>query len=187
LLGIPTLLQGQYRHHGGLREVDGGSNNNDRRGFWLGIGLGGGAESFDAKDGLGWSEEHWGGAAHLKLGGTVSQNFLLGAELQGWGRNYGSYDRSLSSLMIIGQWYVIPRGPIFVKGGLGLTRDQFTNRVLGGPPDFHQDGTGLVLGVGLDGRVARNVSITPFLDLIAHRYRDQDERLLNIGVGVTFH
>ena len=50
----------------GLREVrddDGGPSR--RRGLWFSAGLGAGSESFDANDGLGWSDDQGGGMVNL--------------------------------------------------------------------------------------------------------------------------
>lgn len=174
-----------HRRRGGLREVD-DSRYDRRKGFWASFGIGGGAESFDANDGLGWSDDKGGGIAYLKLGGTVSQSLLLGAEFNAWGSRYrfDGYDRSLSSAMFIAQWYPAPRGDFWLRGGVGFARDQLD---VDGEPETHENGAVLAVGLGYDIRVSRNVSISPILDLQGHRYDTHDERLVNIGVGITFH
>ncbi len=176
------------RRSGGLREVS-GRNFSRRSGFFAAIGLGGGAESFDANDGLGWSDDKGGATGYLKLGGTVSQNLLLGAEFNGWAAEYHrqGYNRSLGSAMFIAQWYPAREGDFWLRGGLGWARDNLTE--YGTTTDFkrHENGTALALGLGYDFRVARNVSITPTLDFQGQRYDSHDERLVSIGVGVTFH
>jgi len=173
----------------GLREVS--DRRHDRRqGFWLAFGLGGGAESFDANDGLGWSDDKGGATGYLKLGGTVSQSLLLGAEANVWASRYRGqgYDRTLSSLMFIAQWYPAPRSDFWLRGGLGWAHDELdlypntSGNVVTG-----RNGTALAVGLGYDFRVSRNVSITPSLDLQGQRYRDHDERVVSFGIGVTFH
>jgi hypothetical protein len=178
------------RCHCGLREVS-DSRGARRRGFWLSGGVGAGAESFDANDGLGWSDDKGGGVAYIKLGGTISRSLLLGAEGDIWAAQYQrqGYDRSLTNLMFIAQWYPASQGDLWIRGGVGWARDNLT--LYGSTPatDFksHENGTALALGIGYDFRVARNVSITPILDLQGQHYDSHDERLINFGVGVTFH
>lgn len=180
------------RHHSpGLREVSEHAGRSRRSGFWLSAGLGVGGESFDARDGLGWSDAESGPVVALKLGGTVGSNVLLGAELSGWtDRYYNSYDldRSLASLMGIVQWYPAARGDFWLKGGLGFAHSEDRQYLGGGSAvEWKQDGTAFALGLGFDARVGRNVSLTPSLDFTAHRYNDHDERILSLGVAVTFH
>lgn len=174
-----------HRRRGGLREVD--HNRYERRkGFWLTAGLGAGSEAFDANDGLGWSDDKGGGLAYLKLGGTVSPSLLLGAEFNAWGTRYRfeDYERGLTSAMFIAQWYPAPRGDFWLRGGLGFARDYLD---IDGGERTRENGTALAVGLGYDIRVSRNVSITPMLDLQGQHYDSHDERLVNIGVGITFH
>jgi len=173
---------------GGLREVS-GHRDSRREGFFAAIGLGGGAESFDANDGLGWSDDKGGAVGYIKVGGTVSQSLLLGAELNGWAAQYQrqGYDRSLGSLMFIGQWYPSARGDFWLRGGLGWARDHLSIYGTSGNINSHENGTAFALGLGYDFRVAHNVSITPTLDLQGQRYDTHDERLISLGLGVTFH
>jgi hypothetical protein len=180
------------RHHSpGLREVSEHAGRSRRSGFWLSAGLGVGGESFDARDGLGWSDAESGPVAALKLGGTVGSNVLLGAEVSGWSdRYYGSnnLDRSLASLMGIVQWYPAARGDFWLKGGLGFAHSEDRQYLGGGSAvEWKQDGTAFALGLGYDARVGRKVSLTPSLDFTAHRYSDHDERILSVGVAVMFH
>lgn len=176
-----------HGRRGGLREVD--DRRYDRRqGFWLTAGLGAGSESFDADDGLGWSDDKGGGLAYLKLGGTVSQSLLLGAEFNAWGTRYRyeGYDRGLTSAMFIAQLYPAPRSDFWLRGGLGFARD-YLNIDGDGQSQTHENGTALAIGLGYDIRIGRNVSLTPMLDLQGMHFDSHDERLVNIGLGITFH
>jgi hypothetical protein len=174
-----------HRRRGGLREVD-DRRDERRKGFWLTAGLGAGSESFDANDGLGWSDDKGGGLAYLKLGGTVSPSLLLGAEFNAWGTRYRfeDYDRGLTSAMFIAQWYPDSRGDFWLRGGAGFARDYLD---IDGGARTRENGMALAVGLGYDIRVGRNVSITPMLDLQGQHYDTHDERLVNIGLGITFH
>lgn len=173
----------------GLREVS-ERERNRRSGFWISGGLGAGSESFDANDGLGWSDDKGGGMAFIKLGGTVSRSFLVGVEGNIWAaRYYGSgYDRSLGSLMVMGQWYPAAASGFWLRGGVGWARDDL--QIYGGNPGnlvTQQNGTAFAVGLGFDVPVGRKVSITPLLDLQTQRYRTHDERIVSVGIGVTLH
>ncbi len=173
----------------GLREVrddDGGPSR--RRGLWFSAGLGAGSESFDANDGLGWSDDQGGGMVFLKLGGTVSRSFLLGVELSGWARTYRyeGYDRSLGTLMAVGQWYPARNSGLWLKGGLGFAADVYDEYGPGGRT-ITENGSAVSIGLGYDIPVGRRASITPLVDIQRHHYDTHDERVVGIGVGITLH
>jgi hypothetical protein len=178
-----------HDHHSGLREVSDHAGRSRREGFWLSAGLGVGGESFDAHDGLGWSDGKAGGMGYLKLGGTISPNFLLGVELQGWTAQYygQGYDRDLGNLMAIGQWYPSARDGFWFRGGVGFARDHL--RYYGGPPAgtliTTRNGTAYSVGLGYDLPVGRRVSLTPTLDFLGQRYETHTERVFSIGLGIT--
>lgn len=202
LLLAPAAARAQDEdpHHGrgsrgrGIRQVDDDTGRRRREGFWLSAGIGVGGESFDARDGLGWSDNVSGGVGYLKLGGTVSPSLLLGVELQGWGANFYesgfsgvSYERALGSLMGIAQFYPAERSDFWLRGGLGLAVDQLRDYSGGAAYETSRYGTAVAIGLGYDIPVARKISITPSLDLVGQHYDTHNERLLTIGVGVTFH
>jgi len=175
--------------HCGLREVRDDHRGPYRRsGFWLSAGLGAGSESFDANDGLGWSDDDTGGIAFLKMGGTVSRSFLLGVEANVWGEQYrgAGYDRTLASLMVVGQWYPAPATGFWLRGGLGWARDEYDEYGPGGIT-LRENGSAFALGMGYDVPVGRSVSITPLLDFQAQHYDTHDERIVSFGVGITVH
>src|SRR5262245_21425346 len=71
---VPAIVQAQdddrprdRRHRCGdcgLREVSDRRDDHRRDGFFAAIGLGGGSESFDANDGLGWSDDKGGATGY---------------------------------------------------------------------------------------------------------------------------
>jgi hypothetical protein len=173
----------------GLREVkESETNPNRRHGIWASLGGGAAVESFNAFDGLGWSNGLWGGLVFGKAGLTLGQNLTIGAEGQLWIHEFPDYRRTLGSIMIIGQLYPLSRGPFFLKGGAGWTRDDlrlyYTPQV-GIPTE--RNGWGFVAGMGYDVRIAKDVSITPSVDFVDQYYDLQEERMLNMGLAITFH
>ncbi len=160
----------------------------DRAGFWAGLGLGAGGESFDVRDGAGYSPELYRPTVSLRLGGTVSQQLRLGGEILAWINERGPAVESLTSFLFIGQLYPISTAGLYLKGGAGLGRNAV---------DF-EDGYGVgdtgfagLVGAGWELRVGRRFYLNPAVDLVEHRYTGRGgeryrERLVNLGIGVLF-
>jgi hypothetical protein len=182
LLGRAAAAQETPR---GLVEV---SDESGRRGFWVGLGLGAGGEAFDLRDGAGYSGELYRPTLSLRLGGTPSRYLRLGGEVLGWIDDQGRQTESITSLLFITQLYPAPRTGFYLKGGLGLGRNQV---------DF-DDGFGVgdtgfagLVGAGWEVRVGRRLYLNPAVDLVQHRYTGRGgdryrERIVNFGVGVLF-
>ncbi len=167
--------------HSRLREVP----RNERDGFWIGFGLGGGTEQFELdNDPAGYSQEITRPTFYLKLGGTPSQSFLIGGELFAWVNDAAGVTETLSSAMFIAQWYPARQGAFFLKGGVGITDNSFEF-----DDGFRSSKTGFggVVGLGYDIRVGRKISIAPTVDFIGHKYDGFEERMVNFGLGLVFH
>jgi hypothetical protein len=159
-----------------------------RGGFWGGLGIGAGGESFDLRDGAGYSDQLYRPTISLRLGGTVSQHVRLGAEVLAWINENGDATESLTSFLFIGQFYPVGSSGLYLKGGAGLGRNAV---------DF-RDGYGIgdtgfagLLGAGWEVRLGRRWFLNPAVDLVEHRYTGRGgdryrERLVNFGVGILF-
>jgi hypothetical protein len=159
-----------------------------RGGFWGGFSLGSGGESFDLRDGLGYSEELYRPTVSLRLGGTVSPSLRLGGEALTWINDRDHEVESLSSFLFIGQLYPIPATGLYLKGGVGVGRNavQFDE---GG--DLGDTGFAGLLGAGWELRVGRRLYLNPSVDIVEHRYTGRGieyyrERLVNFGIGILF-
>lgn len=135
----------------------------EHRALWGGFGIG---------TGLNGSEgNNWGVSGYGRIGGTVNQKVLLGAETFGW---YGTrdaidlYRNNLSGILL---FYPSERGGFYFKAGAGLTfittsaNDFFT---VGGVTYYSgvsqsQTGFGSTAGVGFDVRLGRNIYLVPEL------------------------
>jgi hypothetical protein len=160
----------------------------DRGGFWLGFGLGAGGESFDPRDGLGYTDELYGPTVSIRLGGTPSQQLRLGGEVLAWFNEEGPAVQSLTSVLLVGQLYPIKSTGLYLKGGAGLGRSAV---------DF-EDGYGVgdtglagLLGLGWEVRVGRRLYLNPAVDFVGHRYGGSGgdgyrERLVNFGIGILY-
>ena len=161
------------------------------QGFWYGAGLGVGFAKTACT--ICVSDRHSSYSAYFRLGTTVTPNFLLGAEANGWMRDDGGIDRAMGSLSAIALWYP-NRGSLFVKGGLGIIADRLdddddalTSRALA-----------IQLGMGYEFRIGRNSSLVPFVTAIGstHGARnfngnriagDATLSFLQVGLGMTWH
>ena len=76
-----------------------------RSGFWGAAGLGAGGESYDLRDGLGYSAQLYRPTFSLRLGCTVNQQVRLGGEMLSWINQNGDAVESLTSALFIGQVY----------------------------------------------------------------------------------
>lgn len=181
LLGGSAAAQEPPR---GLVEV----HDSQRHGFWGGLGVGAGAEAFDLRDGLGYSGDLYRPTVSVRLGGTPSRYLRLGGEILGWIDDQGHRTESITSVLFISQFYPAPATGFYLKGGLGLGRNQV---------DF-DDGFGVgdtgfagLLGAGWEVRVGRRWYLNPAVDLVQQRYTGRGgeryrERIVNFGIGVLF-
>jgi hypothetical protein len=182
LLGaVETWSQAAPR---GLVEVARGG----RTGFWGGLGLGAGGEAFDLLDGVGYSRELYKPTISVRLGGTVNQHLRLGGEILAWIDDQGDQTASLSSLLFIAQAYPAAATGFYLKGGLGVGRNEVDFR-----SGFNVGDTGFagLIGAGWEVRVGRRIYLNPAIDLVGHRYSGRGgdryhERLLNFGLGILF-
>jgi hypothetical protein len=118
----------------------------------------------------------------------VSPYLRLGGEALAWINDQGGSTETLTSLLFIGQLYPVTTSGLYLKGGLGLGRNEV---------DF-DDGFGVgdtgfagLLGAGWEIRVGRTVYLNPAVDLVGHTYSGRGgdryhERLINFGLGVLF-
>jgi hypothetical protein len=159
-----------------------------RAGFWGGLGLGAGGESFDLRDGQGYSEELYRPTLSLRLGGTVNQHLRLGGEVLAWIDEHNRTTESLSSFLFVGQFYPAASTGLYLKGGLGLGRNAIDFDEGGGVGDTGFAG---LIGAGWEIRVGRRWYLNPVVDVVEHRYTGRGneryrERLVNLGLGVLF-
>jgi len=166
----------------GLVEV----SESTRRGFWLGLGVGAGGESYDVRPSTGYSEVLYRPTVSLRLGGTASRHLRLGGEVLSWINQVGPAVESLNSALFIAQLYPFSSSGLYLKGGLGIGRNAVDFR-----DSFDQGDTGFaaLVGAGYEFRLGRHFYLNPVIDLIGHRYDDgisgdYRERLVNFGLSL---
>jgi hypothetical protein len=161
-------------------------------GYWIGFGFGGGTVlGEDFFDG----DAKFGGAGFLRMGGSPSQQLLIGGELIGWGTDQADVQIARGAMMFTAMYFPSPKGGFYVKGSAGFAgRTVETTYYLpflppGVAANVSEDdgGIGLGAGLGYDIQVARNFFITPALDFVYTGTEGDGASLLLFTVGATWH
>jgi hypothetical protein len=167
-----------------------------RTGFWISVALSGGPKwlscdlcTDDFGNGFGGS---------VALGGTLNQQWLIGADVVGFfpfagmDEGYDNHSDGFGAALFTARHYPRLESGLFLMGGLGL-----------GEIDVKQDlleAKGYVgkVGIGYDLRAGRNFSITPSVSLV-QSFGTETERagdvmegstnfgMLQLGVAATWH
>lgn len=167
---------------------------NARQGFWIGFGLGVGSAAVECSTCS--SDRFTGGSGYFRLGGTLSQSFLLGFEMNGWSHTEAGVEEAMALASLVAQWYPSRGGALYLKfglGGMAYVADDGTD-------ELSAAGPAAIIGLGYEFRVTRNMSVTPFINSMASgntevRLNDQvvatnvdmSLNLVQIGVGLTWH
>ena len=173
-LNADAWAQQQHRHEG----------------FWIGFGIGGGANLSTGLD----DERRGGGAGYLRLGGNLSQQFLIGGELLIWGRRddtiigSNSLGTIRSNVTVTVLFYPDEAGRFFIKGGLGGAAVEY--EIAG--VEIGETGGAATLGLGYDIRLGRNIFLTPNIDWMMQTFEDASgdratNSLVLLTVGLTWH
>lgn len=167
---------------------------NARQGFWIGFGFGPGSVGFDCAS-CG-SDRTTGGSGYLRLGGTISQSFLLGFEANGWAKSEGGVDDVVATGFLMAHWYPSRNGALYIKfgiGGMSWVSEDATD-------ELAATAGAAIIGVGYEIRLTRNMSLTPFLNSMASGNAefelngqpvtgaaDFKMNMVQAGLGLTWH
>jgi hypothetical protein len=153
------------------------------RGFWIGFGLGGGWNTTENVS----TETLAGGAGYIRLGGTPSERFLVGGEVNVWVREDGNVTQSQGNATLTVLFYPSRSGGFFLKGGFGGATVQYEQSTGSVTTTVTDQGYGTTFGLGYDVRLGRNFYVTPNADLLFQRIEDVEYTLFLVSVGVTWH
>lgn len=141
-----------------------------RSGFWLRVGAGYGSANVSCNE-CSIGPRMDGVAASLEMGGTLNRYVRLGGFIDGWTHGSGDAAETMSTVGASLYYYPAPRGPFFIKGGLGFSAyhaagfaayDNFGNFV--GSSAISGTGWGFVTGAGFEIPIGRSVALVPFVD-----------------------
>ena len=150
-----------------------------REGFWFNIGLGAGSLGCSDCD-----ERVAGLSGGLALGGTINKHWLLGAFSNGWTKSEDGVTVTAGTLVVGARFYPSETGGFFLTGGLGIGTVDLAIDGFGSASEL---GTGALLGLGFDIRVASSVSFTPFWNGVGISFSGGDANIGQIGLGITIH
>lgn len=151
-----------------------------RQGFWGNLGLGWASLGCEDCDG-----RETGGAGALALGGTLSRNWQLGGAVHIWNKSEDGATLTVGLVSVLAKLYPSATGGFHLIGGLGIASIDIDVDGLGGGSET---GRGLILGLGYDIRIGRNVSLSPFWNGVATRYDGGgDLNFAQLGLGITIH
>jgi len=136
----------------------------ERKGFWFNVSAGAGSAAVTCDDCD--SGRETGGVFTFRLGGSLSEHLLLGAEVNTWAKSY-DFEPGLKGTFYLynvsGTLAYYPTGSgFFVKGGAGLAGANVDVNVEGTKISVDVgNGFGFVAGAGYDIPISRRWSITP--------------------------
>ena len=158
-----------------------------REGFWFNGGLGLGsyrAHSGTCED---CDSNVSGLSGDLSLGGTFSDQLLLGGGSSGYYRSLENRETLRVGIVDARlRFYPIRASGLFLNGGVGI--GTITTGVVGfSSASRTEHGIAGVVGVGWDIRVRPNVSLTPFWNGIGVSTSSATASFGQLGLGITVH
>ena len=172
----------------------------ERKGFWIGGGLGYGAAKLSCGVCTTEGSRIGGLSGYLRLGATITPSFLIGAEFDLWGGSMTPEDsdssgvgRFLGSAFATAYWYPSKRLGLYLKGGAGylsyrIDGDKITLGTFAG-----------TIGAGFEIPVGGGFSILPFVNYLDSANgdvkldgttivaNDASVSMWQIGVGTTWN
>ena len=146
-------------------------------GFWFSAGLGYGSlgcQNCGSREG--------GASGNLSLGGTLSQNWLLGVSSNTWFKSQSGSTLTVNAFTAAMRFYPSATGRFFLIGGLGLGT---VSANVSGVGSGSQTGFGALLGLGYDVRMGPKVSLTPYWNGFAMSSSNSNANVGQIGLGIT--
>jgi len=157
-------------------------------GYWGSLGVGVGQRIISES-----SETEWatGGTFYVRMGATVSDRFLVGAEVELWSKDENQVMTTRTNATLNGIFFPSPILGLFVKGGVGgaIVRAADVSS-LPSSSSVWRYGMAATLGVGYDIPVGEALSLTPNLDFMYQWLNDfdvSDAAFISLTIGVTWH
>jgi len=174
----------------------------ERGGFWIGLGGGGGSAGIRCDDCE--PDREGGGTGYLKLGWTLNEHVLLGGEVNLWNKTFALEEdvtatANLYNLSGTLTYYPKVTSGFFVKGGAGASVADIDFDLAGTNVTVDVGtGPGLLAGAGYDLRVGQRISITPAVNVWYGQLGDVSlagapflnnwkHHVIDFTLGITFH
>ena len=159
LMASPLALQAQRASARAAAPV------NDRAGYSLSLGLGGGSSALTCT-GCPTGDRENGASGYFRVGKGFTPSMMLGLELNGWNKTENNVTGRSGMFSAIAQWYPSMTNGFFAKGGLGLARTTIDDKTGTSPDKVESTGFGYQVGAGYDMSIARRWSITPYINYL---------------------
>ncbi len=132
-----------------------------RAGPYLAFGLGAGVTNIDKCARCGSEGTNTSFTGFLRIGGTISPQWLAAIEVGGWYQSGAGHTARLLTVAALATFYPLSNG-LKINGGMGgaLCRENFA------PNDNTANGIIWRVGAGYDISLKEVVSISPFVDLV---------------------
>lgn len=163
-----------------------------RDGFTISFGIGSGSSGTTC-DGC-TTDRQTAPTIYLRLGGAVRPDLIIAGEINSWDKQENGSRFSISTFNAVAQWYPQQRNGFYLIGGLGLGALHVEVPANIGTLTNDGSGFGYQVGAGYDIRLARNFSLTPYVNYFAtsgvqfqHGGGSADGNVLHFGLGFTWH
>jgi hypothetical protein len=163
---------------------EGAAERQERQGFWVSLGAGMGSRGLSCDFCTGGHRQS-GLATSFRVGGTLSPQVTVGANLVGWikalspaeGGSYGVFTALMGTLQV----YPITRSGFFFQGGGGFIVDVVNSETV-------VEGPGMILGVGFDIPAGKGFSLTPQINYLRTIGGGNEvTSLYQFGIAATWH
>jgi hypothetical protein len=178
-LTMATAAQAQFE------DTDGVPPETFRKGLWMSIGGGYGSQGCSACpgriDGINGS---------ITIGGSLSEQFLVGAAAGGWTTTNEAGTR-LTVLMADCRFRIYPtrfaKWYITVGAGVSTISDEIFGPLESGEFAPGEWGTSFLIGTGFDIRVTSGMSLTPYVGIMGAKTENLDANVAHAGLAITIH
>jgi hypothetical protein len=157
-----------------------------------------------SSDQTGAADRQSSGVAYVELGGTLNEHLLLGGEFNMWRKTAALATNVNGALKVYNldatlTYYPAAKGGFFLKGGAGVSL--LDAELIGPSSSLKLDlgsGLGVIVGLGYDIPISRNVSLTPALNYWGGRLGDLQfgsqtsfnnwrQNVVDLTIGITVH
>jgi hypothetical protein len=160
LLTAPAALQAQ-----GRATARPAMPSNDRDGYSLSLGLGGGSSGVSCT-GCATDREN-GASGYLRVGKGMTPSLMMGLELNGWNKTEAAATGRNTMFSAIAQWYPSMTNGFFLKTGAGMGRMTLEDKSVTPSDKLQSTGFAYQFGLGYDLSIARRWSITPYVNYLS--------------------
>ncbi len=190
LLSAPLAAQGRT-----VRRAE-PAPSNDRSGYSVSLGLGGGSSGISCAGCA--SDRENGMSGYLRVGKGISPSLMAGLELNGWNKTENNVTGRTSMLSAIAQWYPSMTNGFFTKVGAGMGRLSIEDKSTTPADKLQSTGFAYQMGVGYDMSIARRWSITPYVNYLStagakaqlngvDTNEKMDGNYFQYGLGLSWH